>query len=125
VGFAALRSSTLNIQLPANPGTTLTKSLLNPQEVPGAIYRGLLVGVVGGSGRVIKPLSSKWPDASGRFELVLPASARGLVANFWESERQFFSSSTAKPGGRIDPTVYPKSLAAQTPQALLKVKLPS
>jgi hypothetical protein len=124
VSFAALKSAQLNIQLPANAGATLVKSSLNPQTIPGAIYRGLLVGVVGGSGRVIKPLRARWPDANGRFELVLPSSARGLVAKFWESERQFFSTSVAKPGGAIDPAVYPKSLASDTPQALLTVKLP-
>ena len=70
-------SSTLNIQLPSTPGATLVKSSLNPQAVPGALYRGLLVGVVGGKGGVIKPLSATWPDANGRFELVLPSSARG------------------------------------------------
>jgi alcohol dehydrogenase (cytochrome c) len=125
VNFAALQSSTLNIQLPANPGTTLAKSLLNPQPAGGAIYRGLLVGVVGGRGRVIKPVSATWPDASGRFQLVLPASARGEVAKLWESERQFFSTAHAKPGANVDSSVYPKSLAAQTPQALLTVKLPN
>jgi outer membrane protein assembly factor BamB len=124
VSFATLKSATLNIQLPANAGATLVKSALNPQPLPGAFYRGLLVGVVGGSGRVIKPLKATWPDGNGRFELVLPSSARGLVATFWESERQFFSTSVAKPGGSIDPAVYPKSLAEDTPQALLTVKLP-
>ena len=124
INFAALKSSTLNIQLPANPGTTLAKSLINPQPADGAVYRGLLVGVVGGRGRVIKPLSAKWPDANGRFELVLPSSARGAVAKFWEAERQFFSTTVAKPGGKVDPSVYPKSLAADAPQALATITLP-
>jgi alcohol dehydrogenase (cytochrome c) len=125
VNFAELQSSTLDIKLPANPGTTLTKSLLNPQPAPGAVYQGLLVGVVGGRGRAIKPLSARWPDASGRFVLVLPASARGVVASFWEAERQYSSTKVAKPGGNVDLSVYPGSLAANTPQALLTVKLPS
>jgi hypothetical protein len=100
------------------------KSSLNPQAVPGALYRGLLVGVVGGKGGVIKPLSVKWPDASGRFELVLPSSARGLVAKFWEAERQYFSTSVAKPGGGVDRNVYPSSLPQDAPQGLATVKLP-
>jgi carbohydrate-binding DOMON domain-containing protein len=124
VNFAALQSSKLDIQLPSSPGTTLTKSLLNPQAIPGATYRGLLVGVVGGKGRVIKPLSAKWPDASGRFVLVLPGSARGAVAKFWEADRQYFSTAVAKPGGNVDPAVYPKSLPQDAPQALATVKLP-
>jgi PQQ-dependent dehydrogenase (methanol/ethanol family) len=124
VNFSALKSATLDIQLPSSPGATLVKTTLNPQAVPGAIYRGLLVGVVGGRGRVIKPLSATWPDANGRFELVLPASARGQVAKIWETERQFFSASQPTPGRRVDPAVYPASLATDTPQALATVKLP-
>ncbi len=124
VNFPELRSANLDIQLPSSPGTTLVKTSLNPVAVPGAIYRGLLVGVVGGKGRVIKPLSATWPDADGRFSLVLPASARGDVARFWESERQFFSTSLAKPGGQVGSAVYPHSLAQDTPQALGTVRLP-
>ncbi len=124
VNFSALQSATLNLQLPASTGATLVKTSINPQAVPGAIYRGLLVGVVGGKGRVIKPLSATWPNAAGRFTLVLPASAGSDVAKFWESERQFFSTTPAKPGGTIDPSVYPTSLAQTTPQALGTVQLP-
>jgi alcohol dehydrogenase (cytochrome c) len=124
VNFPALQSARLDIQLPSAPGATLVKSALNPQAVPGATYRGLLVGVVGGKGRVIKPVSATWPDASGRFELVLPASARGVVAKFWESQRQYFSTKPAKPDANVDPSVYPSSLAEDTPQALGTVKLP-
>ncbi len=125
VNFSQLQSAKLDIQLPSTPGATLVKTSLNPQAMPGAIYRGLLVGVVGGKGRVIKPLSAKWPDGNGRFVLVLPSSARGDVASFWESERQFFSTTAAKPGGNVDPAVYPKTLAEDSPQRLGTVKLPS
>jgi hypothetical protein len=124
VDFAKLKSSVLNIQLPATPGAPLPKSGLSPQPIPGKIYDGLLVGVVGGHGRVIKPLSAHWPTADGRFELVLPSSARGLVAKFWEADRQFFSSSDARPGGPVDPRVYPRSLPADAPQDLATLKLP-
>jgi alcohol dehydrogenase (cytochrome c) len=124
VEFPELRSADLDIQLPASPSTTLLKTSLNPVAAPGAVYQGLLVGVVGGKGRVIKPLSATWPDANGRFSLVLPASARGAVATFWESQRQFFSASPAKPGGQVSSSVYPRSLAQDTPQALATVRLP-
>jgi alcohol dehydrogenase (cytochrome c) len=124
VSFPELQSAALNIQLPSSTGATIVKTSLNPVAVPGAIYRGLLVGVVGGKGRVIKPISATWPDSSGRFTLVLPASARGDVATFWESDRQFFSTTPAKPGGKIDLSVYPRSLARTTPQALGTVQLP-
>ncbi len=124
VNFAALQSSKLDFQLPSSPGATLVKSSLNPSAVPGALYRGLLVGVVGGKGRVIKPVSATWPDGNGRFQLVLPPSARGLVAKFWETDRQFFTTSSPKPGGKIDPSVYPSSLPQDAPQALGTVQLP-
>jgi len=124
VDFARLKSSTLDVQLPAPPGTVLVKSTLNAQETDGAIYRGLVVGVVGGKGRVIKPVSATWPDGEGRFRLVLPSSARGLTVNFWEADRQFFTTSRPAPGGAIDPTVYPKSLPADAPQGLATYRLP-
>jgi hypothetical protein len=124
IDFAKLKSSVLNIQLPATAGTTLVKANLNPQPIPGAIYQGLLVGVVGGRGRVIKPLRASWPDAEGRFQIVLPSSARGAVAKFWQSDRQFFSTKVAKPGGAIDPAIYPKSLPNDAPQDLATLKLP-
>jgi hypothetical protein len=123
INFSELKSATLNIQLPSAPGTTLTSSALTPQPMPGAFYQGLLVGVVGGRGRVIKPLRATWPDRNGRFELVLPASARGLTAKFWEAQRQFFSAKGTNAGGTVDPAVYPKTLPSNAPQGLVTVKL--
>ncbi len=124
IDFARLRSATLDIQLPAAAGGTLVKSSLNPQTVPGAIYTGLLVGVVGGKGGVIRPLSATWPDGAGRFRLVLPGSARGQIVHFWEAERQFFTTSTPKPGGAVNLSVYPKSLPSDAPQAVATYRLP-
>jgi hypothetical protein len=124
IEFAKLKSAVLNIQLPATAGAPLPKTSLSPQPIAGKIYQGLLVGVVGGRGGVIKPLSAHWPDADGRFQLVLPSSARGLVAKVWEADRQFFSASTTRPGGTVDPKVYPSSLPADAPQNLATVKLP-
>jgi alcohol dehydrogenase (cytochrome c) len=123
VNFDALRSATLNIQLPASPSTPLAKSALNPQSFPGAIYNGVLVGVVGG-GHMIKPLRATWPDANGNFELVLPSSARGLTVKLWEEERGFFSPRSATPGGAVAPTVYPKAPATDAPQGIATLKLP-
>ena len=39
-------------------------------------------------------------------------------------KRQFFTTTEPKPGGAVDPAVYPKSLATDAPQALATVKLP-
>jgi alcohol dehydrogenase (cytochrome c) len=123
INFAKLSSSTLDIQLPAT-GLVLAKSTLNPQPLPGAIYDGLLIGVVAGNGKVVTPLKATWPDTNGRFELVLPSSVRGQTVIFWEASRQFFSSQVAKPGGPIDPAVYPKSLPSDAPQRLATQTLP-
>ena len=124
INFAHLSSSTLNIQLPAASGTTLAKTLLNPTAMAGAIYQGLLVGVVG-KGRAITPVSATWPDTKGNFELVLPSSARGTTVAFWEANRQFYSSQPTKPGSAVDLSIYPKSLPADAPQGLATLKLPS
>ncbi len=124
INFAKLQSALLNVQLPASPSTPLPKTSLNPQTIAGAIYQGLLVGVVGGKGGVIKPISATWPDGSGKFRLVLPSSARGLAVSFWEAQRQFFSTKTATPGAVVDPAIYPKTLPSNAPQGLATFKLP-
>jgi PQQ-dependent dehydrogenase (methanol/ethanol family) len=123
IDFKMLSSSTLDIQLPGS-GLVLVKSSLNPQATPGAIYEGLVVGVVAGNGKVITPVKATWPDASGKFTLVLPSSARGKTVVFWEADRQFFSSKQAAPGGPVDLAVYPKSLPSSAPQGLATQKLP-
>jgi alcohol dehydrogenase (cytochrome c) len=123
INFAALKSATLDIQLPAAAGAPLVKSTLSPQSMPGAIYEGIVVGVVG-QGHVIKPVSATWPDANGNFQLVLPSSARGVTVKLYEEQRQFFSTSTAAPGGPVDLSVYPKAPATQAPQGLATLKLP-
>ncbi|HEY4411750.1 MAG TPA: PQQ-binding-like beta-propeller repeat protein, partial [Gaiellaceae bacterium] len=122
INFAHLSSATLNIQLPG--GAVLPKTALNPTAVAGAIYQGLLVGVVGGRGGIIKPVSATWPDANGRFQLVLPGTAKGQTVTFWESQSQFFSSSHAAAGGAVDLSVYPQSLSTTAPQGIATVKLP-
>jgi alcohol dehydrogenase (cytochrome c) len=125
VDFAKLKSSTLDIQLPANSGNnSLVKSSLNPQPIPGAVYQGLIVGVVGGRGGLVKPVSATWPDGSGHFKLVLPGSVRGSTLTFWEADRQFFSVAQAKPGGPVDPSIYPKRLPANAPQGVATLKVP-
>ena len=83
-----------------------------PTPVPGAIYRGMLVGVSSGS-RVVKPVSATWPDARGRFELVLPASVRGKTLRFWQSDFQSYQASPGVPGGRG----RPRSLAGRAVRA--------
>jgi outer membrane protein assembly factor BamB len=121
VNFEYLKSAAMNIQLPAAPTTPLAG--ITATALPGAIYQGLLVGVVG-KGHTIKPVSASWPTASGRFRLALPGSAAGLKVSFWQAARQFYATTAARAGGPIDPSVYPSSLPPSAPQALAQLQLP-
>jgi hypothetical protein len=73
---------------------------------------------------VIKPVRATWPDAKGNFELVLPRSARGLTVRLWEQEREFFSPMPARPGGKVDLSVYPRAPATDAPQGMATLELP-
>ncbi|HEV2591230.1 MAG TPA: PQQ-binding-like beta-propeller repeat protein, partial [Gaiellaceae bacterium] len=116
INFAHLSSATMNVSLPG--GASLPKNVLQPTAIPGAIYQGLLVGVVSSHGGVIKPVSATWPTAQGSFRIVLPGSARGKTVAFWESPAQFFSASHEQPGGAVDLSIYPHSLSAHAPQGI-------
>ena len=69
-------------------------------------------------------MSATWPDASGRFQLVLPSSAKGLTVQFWEAQRQWFTTSTPQPGGAVDLSVYPSAIPTDAPQRMATLKLP-
>jgi alcohol dehydrogenase (cytochrome c) len=118
--FAHLRSSTMNIELGSGGRYTISK----PVASVGAIYRGLVVGVSGARG-VVRPISARWPDANGRFSLVLPRSTRGTTLRFWQNHRQFYSRAAARPGGRVDPSAWPKVLGQTVPRGLAVVRIPS
>jgi hypothetical protein len=119
VNFKRLQSSTMNIHL--GSGTNYT--VLQPSSRVGAVYSGLVVGVVSG-GRVVKPLAERWPSANGSFSMRLPASVRGKTVRFWENERQFFSSFVAKPGGAVDLDAWPTQLGDSVPVGVASLKLP-
>jgi alcohol dehydrogenase (cytochrome c) len=118
--FARLHSSNMDIQLGSGGKYTLTK----PVATPGAIYQGLVVGV-SGPGGVIRPISARWPDARGRFSLLLPASARGLPLRLWENQHQFVSRVPAVPGGRIDLTSWPRALGETVPRGSALIRTPA
>jgi hypothetical protein len=93
-------------------------ALPTEQSYAGAVYEGILVGVSGPSG-VIQPVSATWPDASGRFTLVLPASASGKSLRVWEDASTFFQVGTARPGGKIEvPGTWPAVPPGDQPQGL-------
>jgi alcohol dehydrogenase (cytochrome c) len=119
VNFSLLKSATMNIKLGA--GTSYTVS--PPSERVGAVYSGLVVGVVSG-GKVVKPLAERWPSANGSFSMRLPASVRGKTVRFWENLRQSFSSFPAKPGGAIDLSSWPTALGDSVPVGVATLAVP-
>ena len=110
----------MDIQLGSGGRYTLSK----PVPTPGAIYQGLVVGV-SGPGGVIRPISAHWPDARGRFSLLLPASARGVPLRLWENQHQFVSRVPAVPGGRIDLTSWPRALGETVPRGFALIRTPT
>jgi alcohol dehydrogenase (cytochrome c) len=117
--FKRNQSATLDIQLRAGTAYTLAK----PNSYPGAIYEGPAVGVAS-EGRVVKPVSARWPDAKGNFSMTLPASTRGKTISFWQSRRVFFSSFSATPGGKVDVGSWPSRLGRGTASRLASLTLP-
>jgi hypothetical protein len=109
----------MDVKLPASGlGLPLPKS----SSEAGAIYRGLIVGVLGPRG-VIKPLSVRWPDARGRFSLVLPHLAQGTTLRFWESNFETFSTVAARPGGPANPASMPQRLTPRIPSGIAVVRV--
>jgi alcohol dehydrogenase (cytochrome c) len=119
VQFDRLHSARMNVQLPAS-GTGLPAP--KPTSYEGAVYEGMLVGV--SAPGVVKPVSARWPDRTGRFSFVLPASLRGKTVSVWESFQQLFQSSPTGPGGPIDLQEWPRSLREDVPRGLTTLKLP-
>ena len=119
VDFKRLKSATMDLKLPASGlGLPLPKS--SPNE--GAVYRGLIVGALGPRG-VLKPLAVRWPDAAGRFSLVLPHVARGTTLRFWETNLETFSTLAARPGGPANPGAMPRQLTPRTPSGVAVVRV--
>jgi hypothetical protein len=117
VRFPALRSARLDIRLPPRG---YPMALPRAMSYPGAIYQGFVVGVAKGAA-VIRPLRATWPDAHGRFTIVLPRSARGSGLSLWEAKLTLFSRAPARAGGRIDLRDWPQTLAPDVPRGLARV----
>ena len=119
VDFKRLSSATMDVKLPASgSGLPLPKS----KTEAGAVYRGLIVGALGPRG-VLKPLSVRWPDARGRFSLVLPHVARGTTLRFWESNFETFSTVAARPGGPANAAAIPQRLTTRIPSGIAVVRV--
>lgn len=111
----------MDIRLPSSPTTPL--ALPAATSYAGAVFEGTLVGVSAPSG-VVRPISATWPDAAGRFKLVLPGSLRGKPLRVWEDYATFFQASTATPGGAIDTSIWPGIPPGDQPQGLGVVRAP-
>jgi hypothetical protein len=120
VFFEKLKSAHLDIQVPP-PGFALVPE--RPTSYRGAIYEGLLVGVTI-EGEPLKPLSARWVDPDGRFELVLPSSTAGETVRFWQSRLYAFSRVEAEPGAEVDLAYWPEELPQRAPRELDQLKLP-
>jgi hypothetical protein len=118
--FVRRSSATLDLRLPAS-GIAMPVPESTP--VPGAVYRGTLVGVSAGTG-VVQPVSATWPDARGRFELVLPASVRGKTLRFWQSDFQAYQTIVAIPGGKVDLKAWPTALSPRVPRDTAFLRVP-
>jgi hypothetical protein len=120
VFFDKLKSATLELQIPP-PGFPLVPDA--PKAVPGAVFEGLLIGVTV-DGEPVKPVSARWPDPDGRFEMVLPASVAGKPARFWQSRLRAFSRTEARPGGEVDVDYWPDAIPEDAPRDLDALELP-
>jgi hypothetical protein len=56
--------------------------------------------------------------------MTLPASVKGKTIGFWQSDRLFFSSFAATPGGKVDLASWPSKLGRGTPSHLGTLTLP-
>jgi hypothetical protein len=118
--FDRLRSAVMNVRL-SGPPDSLPLPRARPE--PGAIYRGLLIGVSGPDG-IVTPIRAQWPDAQGRFELVLPADAKGRRLRFWQDETELFARS-ATPGGNVAVSGWPTALDPDVSRDVATLRVPS
>jgi hypothetical protein len=104
------------------PSTGVRPDLPKPVAIPGAVYRGLVVGA-SGPGGVIKPLAVRWPDAKGNFSILLPSSLRGKQISLWENLRFAYEPTGAVPGGPVSLKSWPTALGSHVATNLATVTL--
>ena len=120
VSFQRLRSASMDVGLPAS-GAALSPPRATAQA--GAIYRGVLVGVSDPNGPV-RPLQGRWPDAQGRFSLLLPRSVRGKTLRFWQNPVDAYSPAPAAPGSAVAAQLWPTALAPTAPRDMASLRVP-
>jgi hypothetical protein len=120
VYFRRLQSAVMNLRLPP-AGFAMALPLTRSHE--GAVFQGVLVGA-SRAGRAVVPVKATWPDARGRFELVLPASLSGATISLFEAQRPIFSSFRAVAGGPIDLAAWPAAVDPTWPDGVVSLRLP-
>ncbi len=120
ISFARTRSARMDIKLPTAGGAFAAPTIATKV---GAVYQGLVVGVRA-NGAVVKPTFERWPDATGAFSMVLPATLRGKTVTFWQNQRIAYSTVPQLPGDRVDLREWPKALGPQVPTGLGSLTLP-
>jgi hypothetical protein len=121
VTFARLQSASMDVNLPPE-GYALALPVTS--SYPGAVYEGVLVGAAAADGTMIEPVSATWPDESGAFELVLPASAVEAGASLWAGLIEAFQTDEVTPGSEVDLEGWPAEIPPDVPSNLLEVEAP-
>jgi hypothetical protein len=119
VAFQRLQSASVEIRLPPRG---YPMALPVPRSYPGAIYEGVVVGASVG-GAVVRPVRVTWPDASGRFTLVLPRRFAGRTVSLWEDKLQLFSRVVPRAGGSVDLRDWPAQLPPDAPRDVARARL--
>jgi hypothetical protein len=86
---------------------------------PGAFYEGVLVGPLL-DGKTLVPLEGTWPDEDGRFELVLPSSARDGTLSLYEAPGYYFSRTAAAPGRTVQRSRGVRKLGQEVVEAVAR-----
>ena len=120
VYFKRIQSAVMDVRLPPSGFAT---ALPAPVTQRGAVYQGVIVGT-SRDGRPVRPLKVSWPDARGRFTIVLPAALAGSTVTIFEALRPVFSHSPAVPGGTFDLSSWPAALDPAWPDGMLRIRLP-
>lgn len=121
VSFKRLQSAVMDLRLPP-PG--FATELPAPVTQPGAVYQGVMVGT-SRDGRPVRPLTVSWPDAKGRFTIVLPAALAGSTVTVFEAQRPVFSHFPAEPGKAFDLASWPAALDPTWPDGVVPIHLPT
>lgn len=120
VYFKRLQSAVMDLRLPP-PG--FASALPAPVTQHGAVYQGTIVGT-SRDGRTLRPVKVSWPDARGRFTIVVPAALAGTTVTLFEAQRPFFSHFPATPGNAFDLASWPAALDPTWPDGVVRVSLP-